>query len=132
MNYIQCVLMSLLHLVMINVYQQCSGVKDRLHDLQVALDDCATSASRNQSLREKARQQSGNYQSVDLGIRIMLCSVLQVLCIVLHIVTLFGFSLVCTFCCRGAIEYVCQISEKQVQKQSTCFFEEIIGAMLQC
>ena len=71
--------MSLLHLVMINDYHQCSDVKDRLHDLQVALDDCAASASHNQSLREKARQKSGKYQSVDLGVRIILCSVLKVL-----------------------------------------------------
>ena len=81
MNYIQCVLMSLLHLVMSDDYHQCSGVKDRLHDLHVALDDCAsaTSASRSQSLHENARQQSGKYQSVDLGVRIILCSVLKVL-----------------------------------------------------
>lgn len=53
-------------------------------------------------------------------------------CKVLHIVTLFAFSLVCTLCCRSAMKDVCQISEKQVQKQSSCFFREILNAMLQC
>ena len=56
----------------------CSGVKSQLHDLQVALDDWAASAPRHTPLCDKARQYSGQYHSVDLGIRIILCSVLQV------------------------------------------------------